>query len=173
MSALLPSQDRRPTEAPVLVIPAQRSAPPPQTPAPAVMPRPRPAAVWGVVAGMAAGAAVTLTAAAIATAPAVVPAPTTISRHTPEPRVAAGGTVSVPGRVLTAFGDGSWQVGVDVAPGTYTTVGGLDCRHALRAAVTGGDIAASAVEPDPATVVLTEDSGYFETSGCATWRRTS
>src|SRR3954465_4704974 len=57
MSALLPSQDRRPTEAPVLVIPAQRSAPPPQTPAPAVMPRPRPAAVWGVVAGMAAGGA--------------------------------------------------------------------------------------------------------------------
>jgi hypothetical protein len=121
---------------------------------------------------MAAGAAVTLTAAAIATAPAVVPAPTVTARHTPEPRV-AGGTVSVPGRVLTAFGDGSWQVGVDVAPGTYTTVGGLDCRHALREAVTGGDIAASAVEPDPATVVLTEDSGYFETSGCATWRRTS
>src|SRR3954452_19270800 len=117
MSALLPSQDRRPTEAPVLVIPAQRSAPPPQTPAPAVMPRPRPAAVWGGVAGVAAGAAVTLTAAASATAPptaparAVVPAPTTISRHTPEPRVASGGTVSVPGQVLTAFGDGSWQVG--------------------------------------------------------------
>jgi hypothetical protein len=122
---------------------------------------------------MAAGAAVTLTAAAIAAAPAVVPAPTTISRYTPEPRVASGGTVSVPGRVLTAFGDGSWQVGVDVAPGTYTTVGGLDCRHALRAALTGGDIAASAVEPDPATVVLTEDSGYFETAGCAIWRRTS
>ena len=173
MSALLPSQDRRPTEAPVLVIPAQRSAPPQDTPKPAVMPRQRPAAVWGVVAGMAAGAAVTLTAAAIAGAPAVVPAPTTAARQTPEPRIAFAGTVSVPGRVLTSFGDGSWQVGVDVAPGTYTTVGGLDCRHALRVAVTGGDIAASAVEPDPATVVLTEDSGYFETSGCATWRRTS
>ena len=57
MSALLPSHDH-PTDAPAAVIPAQRRAPPPETlaPEPAMLPRPRPAAVWGVVAGMAAGA---------------------------------------------------------------------------------------------------------------------
>ena len=44
-------------------------------------------------------------------------------RH-PPPAAASGGyvaNVSVPGRVLTSFGDGAWQIGVDVEPGTYTT----------------------------------------------------
>ena len=73
MSALLPSHDR-PTDVAAAAIPAPRVAPPPETlvPEPAVLPRPRPAAVWGVVAGMAAGAAGTLTAAVIVTAPAAV-----------------------------------------------------------------------------------------------------
>jgi hypothetical protein len=82
-------------------------------------------------------------------------------------------TVTVPGRELTAFGDGAWQVGVDVVPGTYTSTGGPDCRYALRPAVTGGDIAASTIGRGPVTVVLTGDAGYIETSGCATWRRTA
>ena len=122
------------------------------------------------MAGMAAGAVGTLTAAVIVTAPALphtAPEPPPV----PEPRVAFDGTVTVPARELTAFGDGTWQVGVDVAPGTYTSTGGPDCRYALRAAVTGGDIAASAVGPGPASVVLAEDAGYVETSGCATWQR--
>ena len=61
MSALLPSRDRT-TGVAAAAIPAPRVAPPPETPVPepAVLPRPRPAAVWGVVAGMAAGAAGTL-----------------------------------------------------------------------------------------------------------------
>ena len=62
--------------------------------------------------------------------------------------------MTVPGRELTSFGDGTWQVGVDVVPGTYTSTGGPDCRYALRAAVTGSDIAASTVGRGPATVVL-------------------
>jgi len=150
----------------VAAIPAPRVAPPPETvaPEPALLPRPRPAAVWGVVAGMAAGAVGTLAAAVIVTAPAAAPSP--------EPRVEFDGNVTVPGRELTAFGDGAWQVGVDVVPGTYTSTGGPDCRYALRAAVTGGDIAASTVAQGPVTVVLAADTGYVETSGCATWRRT-
>jgi hypothetical protein len=120
---------------------------------------------------MAAGAVGTRTAAAIVSAPAVVPAPVVAIPRPPEPRVAFAGTVSVPGRELTSFGDGTWQVGVDVAAGTYTTTGGPDCRHALRPALTGGDIVASAADPQPATVVLTEDSGWFETTGCTTWRQ--
>ena len=74
MSALSPSHDR-PTGVAGAAIPAPRVAPPPETlvPGPAVLPRPRPAAVWGVVAGMAAGAVGTLTAAVIVTAPAALP----------------------------------------------------------------------------------------------------
>ena len=173
MSALLPSHDR-PTGVAAAAIPAPRFAPPSETlaPAPAVLPRPRQAAVWGVVAGMAAGAVGTLTAAVIVTAPAALPYPALEPPPVPEPRVAFDGTVTVPGRELTAFGDGTWQVGVDVVPGMYTSTGGSDCRYALRPAVTGRDIAASTVGQGPATVVLTEDAGYVETSGCATWRRT-
>ena len=172
MSALSPSHDR-PTGVAGAAIPAPRVAPPPETlaPEPTLLPRPRPAAVWGVVAGMAVGAVGTLTAAVIVTAPAAVPHAAK-PPPVPEPRVAFDGTVAVPGRELTAFGDGAWQVGVDVVPGTYTSSGGPDCRYALRAAVTGGDIAASTVAQGPATVVLAADTGYVETSGCATWRRT-
>jgi hypothetical protein len=167
-SAALPTHDR-PIDAPAAAIPAQRGAPP-EAPAsePAVLPRQRPAATWGVLAGMAAGAAGTLAAAAIVAAPAVIP---TAASSTPEPRVAFGGNVSVPGRELATFGDGAWQVGVDVVPGTYATTGGVDCRHALRPAVTGRDIVHSAVHGGPATTVLAEDGSWFVTSGCGTWAR--
>ena len=103
------------------------------------------------------------------------PAPLTdpAALSAPEPRVAFGGNVSVPGRVLTAFGDGTWQVGVDVVPGTYASAGGPDCRHAVSAAVTGGDIVAGTVGPGAAAVVLADDNGFFETSGCGTWTRTA
>jgi hypothetical protein len=172
-SAALPTHDH-PTAVPAAAIPTQRGAPS-ETPAPepAVLPRRRPAAVLGVVAGMAVGAAGTLIAAAIAAAPAVVPAPDDAPRVVPEPRVAFAGTVSVPGRELTSFGDGDWQVGIDVVPGTYATTGGVDCRHALRPAVTGRDIVQTVVHQGPATVVLADGSGFFATSGCGTWTRTA
>lgn len=174
-SAAPPTHDHV-TDVPVAAIPAQRGAPSTETvaaPEPAVLPRPRPAAVWGVVSGMAVGAAATLAAAAIVAAPAVVPAPDDAPVTAPEPRVAFGGNVSVPGRVLTAFGDGTWQVGVDVEPGTYASTGGADCRHAFTAAVTGSAIVAGAVGPSPTAVVLADDSGFFATSGCGTWTRTA
>jgi hypothetical protein len=167
MTALLPSHDRHATCTPV-DIPAQRGAPTPETPdpEPTVLHRQQPAAVLGVIAGMAAGAAGTLAAAAIVSAPAVVPAPDDAPRMTPEPRIAFANT----GRELTSFGDGRWQVGVDVLPGMYTSAGGPDCRHAFSAGVTGTDIVAGA---GSAMVVLADGSGYFDTSGCGTWTRSA
>ena len=82
--------------------------------------------------------------------------------------------VSVPGRVLTAVDDGVWQVGVDVAPGTYASTGptgGLACRHALRRSRTGGEVTASTGATGAAVVVLARGDGWFETRGCATWKR--
>ena len=83
----------------------------------------------------------------------------------PEPRVAFDGNVSVPGRELTSFGDGAWQVGADVVPGTYTSAGGPDCQYTLRAAVTGSDIVANTVGPGPATVVLTRTTATSRRRG--------
>ncbi len=82
--------------------------------------------------------------------------------------------VSVPGRVLTSFGDGTGQVGVDVARGTYTTAGAVapDCRHAVRTSANVGDPVEGSGDPGPVTVVLGENDGWFVTAGCATWRRT-
>ncbi len=90
MSALLPSHDR-PTGVAAAAIPAPRVAPPPETfaPEPAMLPRPRPAAVWGVVAGMAAGAVGTLAAAVIVTAPAAL-----LTRHPSHRRSLSRGSTS-------------------------------------------------------------------------------
>jgi hypothetical protein len=79
--------------------------------------------------------------------------------------------VSVPGRMLTTVGDGTWQVGVDVAAGTYRTAGGATCSRALRTARTGGTVTARSTAPGQTTVVLTADAGWFTTSGCAPWKR--
>ncbi len=79
--------------------------------------------------------------------------------------------VSVPGRVLTSFADGTWQIGVDVAPGVYTTAGGPTCHHAVRRTRSGGDLVSRAGSPGRGTVVLVEADGWFETSGCPAWRR--
>lgn len=169
-----PTTHDDPAAAPVVAVPAQRTALSADAvvPEPDVLRRQGSAAVWGVVAGMAAGAAGTLAAAAIVAAPAVLTSEDA-PRQVPEPRVAFGGNVSVPGRESTTFGDGTWQVGVDVVPGTYATVGGVDCRHALRPAVAGRDIVHSAVGRGPATVVLAETGSWFVTSGCGGWTRVS
>ena len=103
------------------------------------------------------------TSTAEPTAPTPAALPTSVSPN-----------VSVPGRVLTAFGDGVWQVGVDIEPGTYASTGsagGLTCHHALRATRTGGNVESTTVSAGPAAVVLTADDGWFETFGCATWVR--
>jgi hypothetical protein len=178
MTTALPSQDEAPAWLPTGEIPVQRTAPPdflrPEPALPAVPQRVWPtrakparrrwpAALGGLAAGLAVGTAGAL--AAVSATSATGPAPAAPRSPTP--------SVSVPGRTLTAFGDGTWQIGVDVAPGAYSTAGpaGADCYHALRKTATGGDVAGGAVSRGPATVVLADGDGWFETFGCATWNR--
>src|SRR4051812_30524555 len=167
MGITTPSQDRAPAWLPTAEIPVQRQAPPvevgllvPPT-APAVpRPRqPRPVATYVIAAGLAVGMVGGVGAVQAATTDSAPPA------------AASGGyvaNVSVPGRVLTSFGDGTWQIGVDVEPGTYTTTGagGPSCRHALGRTRTGAKIAA---RRGSTTIVLTEADGWFDTAGCAMW----
>jgi len=166
MGTTTPSQDRAPAWLPTADIPLQRQAPPAR-PVPVVVPKPRarhprPIATYVIAAGFAVGTVGVIAAVQTVTTPTTPPA-------------ASGGyvaNVSVPGRVMTSFGDGTWQIGVDVEPGTYTAAGAgtASCRHALRPSRTGG--ATGAVGRGPATVVLTEADGWFDTFGCATWKRT-
>jgi hypothetical protein len=173
MGITTPSQDRAPAWLPTAEIPVQRQAPPvevglavpPQAPPAPAVPRPRqprPVATYVIAAGLAVG---------MVGGTGAVQAATT---DTAPPGVASGGyvaNVSVPGRVLTSFGDGTWQVGVDVEPGTYTTTGagGPTCRHGLGRTRTSAKIAERS---GSATVVLTEADGWFDTAGCAMWTRT-
>ncbi len=155
MSTTTPAQDRtsaRPVDG---GIPAQRPAPAsPARVAPARMappPRRRPGVLGGLAAGLALGTIgaagmVLALSAAVATPPGPAPA---------APAVPPGNTspgVSVPGRVSTTVREGVWQVGVDIAPGTYATAGrvtGSACHHARRTARTGGGSRAARPRPGP------------------------
>jgi hypothetical protein len=170
MGITTPSQDRAPAWLPTAEIPLQRQAPPlqvgfmaPPVAAPAIpRPRqPRPVATYVVAAGLAVGLM-----GAVGAVQGATPDSTT-------PAAPSGGyvaNVSVPGRIMTSFGDGTWQIGVDVEPGTYTTGRAADpaCHHALRNSRTGTNVAE---DWGSSTVVLTEADGWFQTSGCATWKR--
>jgi hypothetical protein len=166
----IPGQRTAVDEAPPRARPQRVAAREPVLPDPRKRSRRRwPAAVGGLAAGLAVG-----TVGAVATIGAMsAPGPVAV-RATAAQQPSFTANVSVPGRTLTAFGDGTWQVGVDVAAGTYTSAGaaGPACYYALRAAMAGGDVVNSTVSTGPATVVLTEADGWFETSGCATWTRT-
>ena len=153
MGITTPSQDRAPAWLPTAEIPLQRQAPPlqvgfmaPPVAAPAIpRPRqPRPVATYVVAAGLAVG---------------LMGAVGAVQGATPEttaPAAPSGGyvaNVSVPGRVMTSFGDGTWQIGVDVEPGTYTATGTgtTSCRHALRPSRTGEATGAVGRGPSPPT----------------------
>jgi hypothetical protein len=166
MTTTLQSHDQELRRLPIGGIPAQRTAPPVRVLPAATARRGRrwPYAVGAVAAGLAVGAA------------GVAGAAGAVTTRTAPPPAASGGyvaNVSVPGRILTSFADGTWQVGVDVAPGTYRTGGAVDavCHHAVRRTRSGGDVVRRAAGPGPATVVLAEADGWFATAGCATWRR--
>jgi hypothetical protein len=187
MTATLSPHEQAPSRPGTVRIPGQRTASDEQEPPDRAQPlrvaardrvrpvpqrrsrRRWPAAVGGLAAGLAVG-----TVGAVATIGAMSAPASVIVKPAAAQEPSFTANVSVPGRTLTAFGDGKWQVGVDVAAGTYTSAGtiGPGCYHALRTAMTGGPVVNSTVSPGPATVVLTEADGWFETSGCATWTRT-
>jgi hypothetical protein len=79
------------------------------------------------------------------------------------------------GPKATTFGEGTWRVGVDVAPGTYATVAEADCYWARVKNFTGGmdAIIANANKNSGAKVTVTikaTDKG-FVSRGCGTWKK--
>jgi hypothetical protein len=73
----------------------------------------------------------------------------------------------------TRFGQGTFLVGVDVAPGTYRARGGSYCYYARLRAFTG-DLGAIIANDNPrgATIVtISRTDKGFMSQGCGTWSR--
>lgn len=71
----------------------------------------------------------------------------------------------------TTFGDGTWIVGTDIAPGAYRAPGGSLCYWARLADFSGEEIIANAFS-DTSSQMLVEIEASdvaFETNGCGTW----
>ncbi len=69
---------------------------------------------------------------------------------------------------------GTYQVGRGVAPGTYASAApaaGRTCRWAVSA--TSGDTLRSGQSTAATVVTIHATDGFFETTGCSTWRRLS
>ncbi|MFE4665073.1 hypothetical protein ACFRI7_25480 [Streptomyces sp. NPDC056716] len=75
-------------------------------------------------------------------------------------------------------GDGGmFKVGVDIAPGTYTSSGNTDdmcywernkdAEHGLESIIANNNVSGSAV------VTITASDAYFKTSGCQDWKKTA
>lgn len=73
---------------------------------------------------------------------------------------------------FATFGDGTWQVGKDIKPGTYRTrQGSPGCYWARLKGFGGsvGDILANDNTDDPAIVTISSSDKGFDSRGCGTW----
>ena len=87
---------------------------------------------------------------------------TVISTLTPPPP---------PGQPNTMFGDGTFQVGVDIAPGTYRAAGGGSCYWARLRSLNTSDIINNNASPGPQVVGIQPSDAAFLTHDCGTWQR--
>jgi multidrug efflux pump subunit AcrA (membrane-fusion protein) len=71
----------------------------------------------------------------------------------------------------TISGDGVYEVGVDIKPGTYKSSGGGNlCYYAENADANGSNIISNNVIQAGAPAVTTLSAGnFFETQGCGDW----
>jgi hypothetical protein len=70
----------------------------------------------------------------------------------------------------STFGDGSYQVGVDVQAGTYHTNGAGDLCYADTTDASGA-ILDQEVQHGPVTFVIDPGANIFKSSGCGTWTK--
>lgn len=97
----------------------------------------------------------------------VIP-PSSTPAPTPPPTVAT--TTTAPGP-KTTFGEGSYRVGIDIAPGTYRSSGtSTACYWKRMSNFTGtDDIIANYLSVSPTTVTILASDKGFETRRCGTW----
>jgi hypothetical protein len=101
---------------------------------------------------------------------------TTASHSTPAPTkpTATLGPTATPTPSYAHFGDGTFQVGKDIQPGTYRTrVGSSGCYYARLKGFGGtvDDIIANDNTDDPAVVTVAATDKGFESQDCGTWTK--
>jgi len=77
-----------------------------------------------------------------------------------------------PAPSFATFGDGTYQVGKDIKPGTYRTrTGSTNCYYARLKGFSGslGDILANNNTDAPAVVTIKPSDKGFESQNCGTW----
>ena len=79
------------------------------------------------------------------------------------------------GPQATSFSHGVFAVGIDIAPGTYSTAGASGCYWARLSDFTGNlsGIIANGNPSGPATVTIAASDAGFKSQGCGTWTRQS
>jgi hypothetical protein len=88
------------------------------------------------------------------------------------PAVVAPPVAPTPSGPRSTFGDGTYQVGVDVVAGTFVAPGGGNCYWARNADASGESIIANEWKPDQGQVIVTAKEGEFlEVSDCGTWTK--
>jgi len=72
---------------------------------------------------------------------------------------------------LSPFGDGTYIVGVDIAPGTWSAPGGPTCYWERLSGFSGdfAELLANDLPPGNAVVTISADDAGFSTHGCGEW----
>ncbi len=130
--------------------------------------------ITGIVDGGQQSSTSTATIAEPPAAPAAPPAASAAPPAAPAELLAAPAS---PVNLATAFGDGTYVVGIGIVPGTYATtgpaVGGLGMCSWSRLKDTSGNvdsIIANDARQGATTVTITKTDGVFQTAGCNTWQ---
>jgi hypothetical protein len=92
--------------------------------------------------------------------------------NTPKGPTATHGPTATPTPSYAHFGDGTFQVGKDIQPGTYRTrVGSSNCYYARLKGFGGslGEIITNENTDDPAVVTIAATDKGFQSQNCGTW----
>jgi hypothetical protein len=114
---------------------------------------------------------VTVTAPAEPGAEVTVTAPpVTVTKPAPPAKTV---TQAPPEAAAAIDGDGTYEVGVDIKPGKYKTVGGEGCYWARLSNLDGGfeAIIANEFSNGRQTVTVKKSDRGFKTSGCGEWTK--
>lgn len=67
--------------------------------------------------------------------------------------------------------DGTYRVGIDINPGTYTATAPSRCYWERNTGGAQGDIIENELSSGPQVVTIATSDGTFETSRCGVWTR--